>query len=928
MPALTPGTRLGPYEILDAIGAGGMGEVYRGRDTRLDRTVAFKVLPGSLSADVPSRERFEREARAISSLNHPNICVLHDVGRERPAGSDEPPIDFLVMEYLEGETLTSRIARPPAMKVDEALAVAIQIAAALDRAHRQGIVHRDLKPGNVMLSKGVVKLLDFGLARLTHPGASSEAKPGIGHGLVSLADLSMPTVSSPLTMKGTILGTLQYMAPEQLEGKDVDARADIFAFGGVLYEMLTGRRPFEGKSQASLIGAILDHQPPPVSSVQALSPPLLDAVVARCLAKDPEDRWQSARDVMRQLEWIAAHKPTADSAKAPLIGTSRARVRLAVIGAALAGAVVAGGVAFRVFMPAPSALPVVSRFSVDLPSDQIFTRTGRRAIALSPDGSQLAYVANRQIYLRNLNELTVTPVPGTAETDPSEPTFSPDGQWLAFWSSEQIKKVPTAGGTPVVVAAAQNPFGMTWEGDRLLLGQTSPNGIVEIPANGGEPRLLVGVDEKNGEIAQSPQLLDEGRAILFTLRAGSESWDDAAIVVQDLASGSRSILVKGGTHGRVLPTGHLVYARDATLFAAPFDDKTRSLIGGVAQVQQEIALSTGGFSGTAQVAWSNNGAFAFLPDRLGGDVALAWIDREGRVERARAPARRFQVGASQMTMSPDGRRVAFTILATGVAGARGQDIWVWEIARGTLTRLTATTNSESPVWTPDSQQICSQSGNDVICQGADGGGQPRTVATIDNLADLGPITPDGKEMVLEVRAGGTSIQDLVVVTLDGTKATRTLWQSASIVNQPSLSPDGKWLAYKSSESGREEVYVRPYPEVTRGRWQISNGGGVVPLWSRTGRELYFLDSAGTAGASTATATDLMSVPVTPGGEFVRGTPVRTATLPAVAARDYEVGNDGRFLVKIPAASDGTTPRQNVVVVQNWFEELRARVPVK
>ena len=902
-----------------------MGEVYRARDTRLDRTVAIKVLTASLSADVSSRERFEREAKAISSLNHPNICVLYDVGRERPAGGDEPPVDFLVMEYLEGETLAARLARTPAIKLDEALALAIQIAAALDRAHRQGIVHRDLKPGNVMLSKGVVKLLDFGLARLTQPGAASDAKAGIGHGLVSLADLSMPTVSSPLTMKGTILGTLQYMAPEQLEGKDVDARADIFAFGGVLYEMLTGRRPFEGKSQASLIGAILDHQPPPVSSVQALSPPLLDAVVARCLAKDPDDRWQSARDVMRQLEWVAANKSTGIDAAANVGGRPRIPVWLVAVGAVLAGAVVAAGVASWVFTPASSALPVVSRFSVDLPSDQIFTRTGRRAITLSPDGSQLAYVANRQIYLRNLNDLTVTPVPGTAETDPSEPTFSPDGQWLAFWSAEQIKKVPTAGGTPVVVAAAQNPFGMSWEGDRLLLGQTSPNGIVEIPANGGEPRLLVGVDEKKAEVAQSPQLIEGGRAILFTLRTGNEPWDDATIVVQDLVSGSRSILVKGGTHGRVLPTGHLVYARDSTLFAAAFDDKTRSLIGGVAQVQQEIALSTGGFSGTAQLAWSNNGVFAFLPDRLGGDVALAWLDRQGQVDKASAPARRFQGGASQMTMSPDGRRVAFTILATGVAGSRGQDIWVWEIARGTLTRLTATTNSESPVWTPDSRQVCSQSGNDVICQAADGGGQTRTVATIENLVDLGPITPDGKEMILEARAAGTSIQDIVVVTLDGTKATRTLWQSASTENEPNLSPDGKWLAYESDESGLTEVYVRPYPDVTRGRWQISNSGGVMPLWSRTGRELYFLDSAGTVGASTA--SDLMSVPVTAGAEFVMGTPVRVATFPAVAAQDYEVGTDGRFLVKIPAASDGATPRQSVVVVQNWFDELRARVPV-
>src|SRR5688500_13881259 len=560
MPTLASGAHLGPYEILDAIGAGGMGEVYRGRDTRLDRIVAIKVLAAGLAKDVTSRERFEREARAISSLKHPNICVLYDIGREKPSGSDEPAVDFLVMEYLEGETLSARLARGPSrasrsslsqsagtplppFTVEEALAIAIPIAAALDCAHRQGVVHRDLKPGNVMLSNDGVKLLDFGLARLSRGG--SERKDSVADGMVSLADLSMPTVSSPLTVKGTILGTLQYMAPEQLEGKEVDARADIFAFGGMLYEMLTGKRPFEGKSQASLIGAILDHQPPAVTALQPLTPAILDDVVARSLEKNPDDRWQSARDLKRQLEWVAKSFGDRTAVAGREAPSRQPAGRWFAIGAGILGAVVIAAAAIAWAQRPPPAPPsIMTRFAVLLPEGQQFTRAGRHVLALSPDGTRLVYVANQQLYLRSMHELTSAPIVGTEKSDPSEPMFSPDGKYIAFYSNNALKKVPVSGGTPLTLAPVSNPYGGTWTGDRILLGQAT-GAIIEVPAGGGAPRVLVAEDEKTAARVQSPQLIAGGRAVLFALRVGQQLWDEAAIVVEDLETKRRTVILEG-----------------------------------------------------------------------------------------------------------------------------------------------------------------------------------------------------------------------------------------------------------------------------------------------------------------------------------------------------------------------------------------------
>ena len=964
MPSITIGARLGPYEILNAIGAGGMGEVYRARDTRLDRTVAIKVLASGLASDVQSRERFEREAKAISSLNHPNICALYDVGRERPSGSDEPPVDFLVMEYVEGETLSARLARGPSratrnaalnrgdapsdpaappslsvpgglppMTVEEALAVAIQIAGALDRAHRQGIVHRDLKPGNVMLSKGVVKLLDFGLARLSRPGAASENKEGLGHGLVSLADLSMPTVSSPLTMKGTILGTLQYMSPEQLEGKEVDARTDIFAFGGVLYEMLTGRRPFEGKSQASLIGAILDHTPPSVTSLQPVSPPLLDEIVARCLAKDPDERWQTARDLKRQLEWVAkgvagsAGTGTRTSPTQMASPPSRVARALQVGVAVLAGAAIAGGVMAWTLWPTTSTPHLVSRFAVDLPEGQEFSRGGRHLVALSPDGTRLVYVANQQLYLRAMNELTAVGISGTEASDPSEPVFSPDGQWVAFWSKEELKKVPVSGGTPVTLSPAQNPVGASWVGDSVLLGQDSPRGIVAVPANGGTAKRLVTVDEKKGEFAHGPQLLAGGRAVLFTLRSGAGAWDESAIVIHELATDRRTVLVNAGTDGHVLPTGHLVYSRGTTLFAMPFDEATLAVTGGAVPVQEEIRQAGGRATGASQMAWSASGTFVFITESASsGERALVWMNRLGQEERATAPARSYAFGATGLRVSPDGTRVAVQISSDGSASSRiGSDIWVWEIARDSLTRLTFSNQATAPIWTPDSRRVCYDSTTDVLfCQAADGSGQAQTMGKLDGLVDARWISPDGTRMLL-VTTAPKSRSDIMMATIAPPTEPRPLIQTVAEENGPAISPDGRWLAYESDESGQTEVYVRPFPAVDQGRWQISTSSAASsePRWSKNGRELFFA----TGGAQFGVRV-LWSVSVAPGQTFVAGKPSVVAKLSVDGSMAYDVAPDGRFLFHVPASTTGkVASRPQLVVVQHWFDELKARVPV-
>jgi hypothetical protein len=922
MSALSAGVRLGPYEILEPIGAGGMGEVYRGRDTRLDRIVAIKVLAPGLAKDVTSRERFEREAKTISSLNHPNICVLHDIGRERPSGTDDPPVDFLVMEYLEGETLSARLARATKrISVDEALTIAIPVAAALDCAHRQGVIHRDLKPGNVMLSKGTVKLLDFGLARLALTGG--DKKDRVGQGMVSLADLSQPTVSSPLTVKGTILGTLQYMAPEQLEGKEVDARADIFAFGGMLYEMLTNKRPFEGKSQASLIGAILDYQPPPVSTHQPLSPPLLDETVSRCLEKNPDDRWQTARDLKRQLEWVAVRSATGAIA-APAPSARPARRLLPLVGALVVGATITGAAAAWVMRPRPAAPPVVTRFSVLLPEGHQFTRGGRHVLALSPDGTRLVYVANQTLYMRAMHELTATAIPGSEGVDPVEPVFSPDGQWIAFWSNDQLKKVPVAGGTPVTLSAAENPFGLTWSGDRILFGQ-SRSGIVEIPAGGGAPKVIVAADEKLVEQMHRPQLIAKGRAVLFTHRVGPIPWDESAVVVQDLATDRRTTLVDGGTDAQLLPTGHLVYVRDGTLFARAFDERTLNVRGDAVPLQHGIQQTSAAASGVAQWVSSAAGSAAFVPGDAGlSGRTLVWVSPDGKIEPSAAAPRLINFLQSGIRMAPDGTRVALTVdvdsgasSAPSSAAPSGADIWVWDLHRDSTARL-STSGATSPAWSHDSQRVCYRNGNDAICQQADGSGGTHVLATFPEPRNLRVFSPDGKYLLSTTT--GTN-NDIFLTTIGPPVTTRPLLNTPFNESSPALSPDGNWIAYHSNETGRLEVYVRPFPDVDDGKQQVSIDGGTEPRWRKDGRELFFTFGGGPLPRM------LWAVAIHPGARFSVGKPRLLTKLSSTISVAYDVGSDGRFLFHRPAAIAGPQQFSQIVVVEHWFDELRSRVPL-
>ena len=709
------GKRLGPYEILSSIGAGGMGEVYKARDTRLDRIVAIKILSAHLADRAELRERFEREAKAISSLNHPHICTLYDVGHQ-------DGIDYLVMEYVEGETLATRLAKGP-LPLDQALRYAIEIADALDKAHRKGVTHRDLKPGNIMLTKSGSKLLDFGLAKLREDSAPS----------TPLSQL--PTGKVPITAQGTILGTLQYMAPEQLEGKDADARTDIFAFGVVVYEMTTGKKAFEGKSQASVISAIMSSDPQPMSSLQPMTPPTLDRVIKRCLAKEPDERWQSANDLANDLKWIAeGGSQTASLPSAPSKGI-RALGRRGLIlsvGALLLVAAIASLATWNL-KPSPSPLTQpVSRVTITLPPGQQLAGLEGSAVALSPNGTHLAYVATQggaqQLYLRAMDSLEAKPIPGTEGA--FNPFFSPDGQWLGFFADGKLKKVLVSGGAALTLVDAFLPRGASWGSEgRIVFAPLAVIALQQVSDTGEILQPLTRL-EKGETGHQWPEFLPSAKAVLFAGGAVANS----RLAVQSVVTGERKDLGQAGTHPSYALSGHLVYAQAGTLMAVPFDPRRLQVTGTAVPVVEGILQSPA--TGAAQYSLSDSGTLVYVSGGVQDSRSkLVWVDSRGMEQPLAAPARAY----GNPRLSPDGRRIAVNI--------SGQ-VWLFDLTREALSRFTVDAVSSYPVWTPDGKRIVFSSIREgpfnLFWQLADGSGGAERLTKSEYSQFSNSLSADGQ----------------------------------------------------------------------------------------------------------------------------------------------------------------------------------------
>ena len=890
------GRRLGPYQISSRIGAGGMGEVYKSIDTRLDRIVAVKVLPPHVASDSEARERFEREARAVAALNHPHICTLHDIGRQDPS-SDSGPFDYLVMEYLDGETLAARLTRGP-LPLAQALQYAVQMASALDKAHRAGIVHRDLKPGNMMLTKAGAKLLDFGLAQAGAP-------VGVGSSARLLSETA-------LTTPGTILGTVQYMAPEQIEGKQTDARTDIFAFGAVLFEMLAGRQAFKADSQAGVIAAILDRDPPRISSLQPHAPPALDHVLKRCFAKDPDDRWQSARDVMLELESLDEREATDKAARSD--GDTDWRKRLGWVAGVLAiGAVAGAAIATRARMQPTAAKQTPAHFVVPPSSSERVASLDFPAVAISPDGTLIAYVAARggqtELFLRPIDAVEAHAIAGTRNA--TTPFFSPDSRWIAFFADGQLKKVSTSGGAPITLCDAPVGLGGHWgPADSIVFSAATGSGLSQVSANGGRPQSVTRLDASKEEFSHRwPEWLPDGKTVVYTIGTVG-SWDDAQIVAQSLASGERRLLVQGGTNPHYLPSGHLIYAHRGAILAVPFDPARPGATSVPVKLLDNVVQS---FDGAAQLSVSASGTGVYIAGEFTSNQRrLVTVDRVGVATPLAAPPGAYVTPR----LSPDGRKLLVTM------EAQTSDVWLHDITAGTLSQVTFDAGAVFPVWTPDGQRATFSSNKEgalnLFWTQIFQRGPAERLASSQNVQVPGSWSRDGR-MLAFVEHESRNGRDVWLMTLDGDRARRPFLNSPFDESAPRFSPDGRWIAYVSNESGRTEVYLRSVDDPAR-KQPVSNNGGTEPVWARGGRELFYREGDRMMAVSlAASGADLRAAGPHAlfQGEFAKWT---------IDAANYDVMPDDQHFLMV-RAEEQASAQASLHVLMNWFDAIAPALSV-
>jgi hypothetical protein len=893
--ALTAGSRLGSYEIVSAIGAGGMGEVYRARDTKLGRDVAIKVLPEQVAADADRLARFHREAQVLASLNHTHIAAIY--GLEKSGA-----MQFLILELVEGETLSQRLKTGP-LPLDAALAAAKQIAEGLEAAHEKGIIHRDLKPANIAFTtNGDVKILDFGLAKALDPGGAG----GSGHDFTQ-----SPTITTPALMTGVgmILGTAAYMAPEQAKGRAADKRSDMWAFGCVLYEMLTGRRAFEADDVAETLAAILTRHPD-WTSLPATTPSPLRTLIVSCLEKDRRKRAGDIAVALMLLDDRHSSMALAGSGVAALPGPARAargRTMAVAAGALIAGAALT--VAAMTVMVRPAATPAVTRMAIGLgQGEEITASADEQPFTLSPDGRTLVFVAGGELHLRTLDTFATKVLPGT--NGAVSPFFSPDGEWVGFFANNKLQKISVHGGTALSLGGSVGtPTSGSWSQDGFIVfsPQAGVQGLFRTPDTGGE-RASVARPESTQERFLWPEILPGSDMLLFTATNGSTP----RLVAQSLKSGERHVVMEGATEARYLTSGHLLYLSGGTLMAVPFDPRQARVAGTPAPVVEGVRYSVD----SGLYAASKSGTLLYVPGSLEQTLSsLVWVDRHGEATPIAAPSRNY----TQFSLSPDGTRVAYTL-----ANANS-DVWVQDIAQNRSTRLTFNSVNRFPIWTPDGAYVTYA----AVINGAENAYQKRADGTGDEeqitkcRAEEGSCvpdgwSPDGGQLVFHQNTNAGAADIWVAPRRDSTKA-NALIATPAFEEQGRVSPNGRWLAHISNESGRNEIYVQSFVGQP-GKWQVSSDGGLEPAWARSGRELFF-----------RSGQKMMVVDVTIDPVFTMGTPRVMFEKPFVAPA-FPIGTSGlspdgqRFLML--QRVDQAQPVTEINAVLNWSEELKRTVPAK